>query len=549
MSTKKSGLRFCIFARVSTSGQAERGFSLADQETRGREYVEKLGGSVVRVIKGVESGTKAAEDRVLLNRMLAEARQGRFDAVWVIDRSRLSRSPGTTERTLAMLAMLACGLHTASGEVDLESEETEFLATMEAGAFKLAARLSRKRSIQNRQTLLAEGVPSLGRAPWGRKWRKQDKRWEVDPVAQRQAREMYRAYVVQGKSLKELSAQLNVPRTTLHKRLQSAGMHTLHCELGGKSYDLEVPSLLDPAQAAAIARRLRANATTMPGGRHRALLQGVVRCTCGSSLSHTSTAQGTQPVYRHLIATRREGCVRAVPAPMLEKSVLAAVGDMLSSKAKLQAAVRAALQDTASGTTDRRAELRDAEEEIKRLDAEQNRTLDLLTQVEQTAPAKARLLERLKKSSTRLDTLRKRLDALKRELGESSEGEPARVAEQLQALFGRVGPIMRLKPAQQRELLTLVCGRSGRASPHGIFVRQDAYGSGRKDLSWSWELRGVIAPMTGEFTHYEMSFERSGKPSLRPVTDDSMTERLARIAGKARKLKKSNRTRSWKATA
>src|SRR5258708_2877111 len=98
----KHNRRFAILARVSTKGQS-KGESLDEQVRRGRAYVEKCGGQVVRVFKGVESATRPLDERELLQRVLRDVERHAFDAVWVVDKSRLSRSPATTEVVLARL--------------------------------------------------------------------------------------------------------------------------------------------------------------------------------------------------------------------------------------------------------------------------------------------------------------------------------------------------------------------------------------------------------------------------------------------------------------
>src|SRR5438552_17094077 len=113
---KKSGKRFALLCRVSSAGQT-RGESLNEQERRGREYVRRHGGQVVRVFKGVESATRPASERELLQRVLREAERHAWSALWVIDKSRLSRSPGTTEVVQAQFAKLKIELHTGQGLV------------------------------------------------------------------------------------------------------------------------------------------------------------------------------------------------------------------------------------------------------------------------------------------------------------------------------------------------------------------------------------------------------------------------------------------------
>src|SRR5438309_3360100 len=117
----KIAKRSCaLLCRVSTKTQG-KGESLNEQERRGREYVRRHGGQVVRVFKGVESATRPASERELLQRVLREAERHAWSALWVIDKSRLSRSPGTTEVVQAQFAKLKIELHTGQGLVNIGS--------------------------------------------------------------------------------------------------------------------------------------------------------------------------------------------------------------------------------------------------------------------------------------------------------------------------------------------------------------------------------------------------------------------------------------------
>src|SRR5712691_3968562 len=92
----KAGKRFALLCRVSTKGQS-KGESLDVQEQRGRAYVKRHGGQVVKIYRGIESATKPTEQRQLLQRVLHDARTGTYDALWVLDKSRLARSAAAVE--------------------------------------------------------------------------------------------------------------------------------------------------------------------------------------------------------------------------------------------------------------------------------------------------------------------------------------------------------------------------------------------------------------------------------------------------------------------
>jgi len=86
------GLRFALYARVSTENQKEEGESLDTQIKMMREWVESIGGVASKEYKVQESAT-AGNDRPSLREMFTDASKGLFDAVMVVALDRLSRDP------------------------------------------------------------------------------------------------------------------------------------------------------------------------------------------------------------------------------------------------------------------------------------------------------------------------------------------------------------------------------------------------------------------------------------------------------------------------
>jgi hypothetical protein len=77
---------------VSTQAQENEGASLAAQERRYRELAALSGWVTVAELKGQESATKAAGERLVLQRLLSLLRLEPVDAIWVYEQSRLTRA-------------------------------------------------------------------------------------------------------------------------------------------------------------------------------------------------------------------------------------------------------------------------------------------------------------------------------------------------------------------------------------------------------------------------------------------------------------------------
>ncbi len=97
--TDQNPMRAIIYARVSTTDQ-----NPANQIRELEAYAEKQGWEVMQVIRDKVSGTKSANDRAGLRKVLDASRQGKYDVLlfWSLDR--LSREG--TRQTLDYLQTL-----------------------------------------------------------------------------------------------------------------------------------------------------------------------------------------------------------------------------------------------------------------------------------------------------------------------------------------------------------------------------------------------------------------------------------------------------------
>ena len=99
-----SALRVALYSRVSTVSQ--------DDEAQHQELVvlcERSAWAVVRTYRETASGTKSADQRPELKRLLLEAKQRRFDKVVVWSADRLARS---MRHLMCVLSELNdCGIH------------------------------------------------------------------------------------------------------------------------------------------------------------------------------------------------------------------------------------------------------------------------------------------------------------------------------------------------------------------------------------------------------------------------------------------------------
>ncbi len=86
-----AGLKCAIYARVSTTRQADNDISIPDQDAQGQRYIRERDGKHVRTY--VEPGASATTtDRPVYQEMLADAQAGKFDVVVTFALSRMFRN-------------------------------------------------------------------------------------------------------------------------------------------------------------------------------------------------------------------------------------------------------------------------------------------------------------------------------------------------------------------------------------------------------------------------------------------------------------------------
>jgi hypothetical protein len=310
---------------------------------------------------------------------------------------------------------------------------------------------------------------------------------------------------------------------------------------GEKTFILSIPSLLTPMRAAAIERQLKANLTIMPEHRHRSLLQGFVRCwSCGGNMSHSTSGDLRYGVYRHLPTSHHRGCTHQVPAPLLERDVVACCGELLASSAKLKAAIESALKDPTGDLKDAQVELSDVQTEIEKLEVAHKRCLDGLVYFDHSDRERKKLADEAKQISASLENLRGTYEALRVKLGKSSEQSPAQIAAQMRRLFGFQGlAVLSLSKEKRRELIALVVGRASKGAREGIYVRNAAILNGRP-AAWEWQLRGSLGLLAGTASRLDALHEAS-LGTLRLTGNTRNAERFAQLG-------RSNHTRlfSWR---
>lgn len=158
---KKGGIRVAIYLRVSTDRQAEKGFSLQDQEERlTGEAKERLKASrIYKIVDAGESGTDF--NRKGLNEILELAREGKIQHVLVTSLDRIGRDVIESLDYIRKLRYLGVKIIAAGTEADINTEEGLMTATIQ---FLLAELEDKRRT----KSSIAGRIQSFKSRHWGK---------------------------------------------------------------------------------------------------------------------------------------------------------------------------------------------------------------------------------------------------------------------------------------------------------------------------------------------------------------------------------------------
>jgi DNA invertase Pin-like site-specific DNA recombinase len=350
------GLRFAALTRVSTEKQERRGESLATQRAGIERDVARMGGSVVEWYSGQEHATPGWE-REQLDRLLADAARGRFDAVIVAYLDRWSRDNAQNKEGLNVFRRHGVRFYVSTMEMNLYDPQHRFVLGMNSEVGEMMAMQQSKKSLESRINRASRGWPAVGELPYGRTFDRKTERWNIDPAKQALVQEAARRYLA-GEKVQVIASLVGMNATQLHRTL-------MHC-CGGEwrqsfnsdklnirgTFYTPVPALLDDDTIRAIQERAGANRTyahgrLRKGGRaFRAYLLGrVIFCgDCGLALSGQAVRDKFL-YYRTSAGCHCRGRTSWVPASLIEAAVIEDLFQLFGNAERVRRAVEAATPD------------------------------------------------------------------------------------------------------------------------------------------------------------------------------------------------------------
>lgn len=199
--------RAVIYARVSTEGQAEKGFSLPEQLEACRAFAAERGYQVIGEFQDAESGTKA--EREGLDQVFALAEQGAFEKLLIKRLDRLSRG--------GMVQYVTMKSRFERRGVQVEYIDQKFddspMGRFGEGLMVLVAQLQREvilDSTKDGKTGRAKAHkvnPGGGMAPYG--YRYEADTYVPDPEERKIIEQIYHWYAVDKLGTKEIATRLS----------------------------------------------------------------------------------------------------------------------------------------------------------------------------------------------------------------------------------------------------------------------------------------------------------------------------------------------------
>lgn len=188
-------LLFAPLVRVSTEAQAKRGESLSTQRKQLKAAIDILGGEVYDWYVGQEHATPDQE-RKILEQLMRDAVDKKFDAVMVADISRWSRDNRKNKEYAEILRKNGIRFFVGTSEMNLNIPDQSLILGMGVEIAEYSAKTQAYKSIINRINKAKDGyLSSSGRVPYGRTFNKKTREWGIDERKWQAIKEAARQYL------------------------------------------------------------------------------------------------------------------------------------------------------------------------------------------------------------------------------------------------------------------------------------------------------------------------------------------------------------------
>ncbi len=198
-------MRAGLQIRVSTLEQAIDGYSLAAQEKKLKEYAQFKGYEIVGIYRD-DGYSGASLNRPGLRRMMSDIEADKLDIVLIYKQDRLTRSVKDLLNLLDIFDRHNVALYSITENIDLSSPFGRAALKMSATFSELERETIIERSKMGKDQKARQGeLMGNGKSPFGYKYDKSIKRFEIVPEEAEIVRNIYSLYI-KGMSIRQLNA-------------------------------------------------------------------------------------------------------------------------------------------------------------------------------------------------------------------------------------------------------------------------------------------------------------------------------------------------------
>ncbi len=426
-------LRVAPYARVSSQEQVVEGVSIDAQIAALKANAKIQGWEIVdEYIDGGYSG--GTDERPALKRLLADAKQKRFDIIAVCKLDRFFRNLRLLLNHLHGLEQLGIKFISTQEGLDTSTPYGKFAVQMMGVIAEFERGRIGERVRDSRRYLVSNGNWPGGKTLYGYRWLAEEKKWEVVLEEAETVQRIYHLYLDQKKGMDTIARILNDDDS--HTRngnpwktgtIRSILIHPVY--KGQHPMGIPIPAIIDE-NTWQLAQQKRENARTLVTDPKGWLLQGMCYCgQCGHILKCVHKRRQDQKYYacRGRIQPRivQDGDKRCdlpfVRADWLEWGVWRKVKEVLNDSDKLAECVNKALLELEERKARIGAEIVDVDGKLETLRKKMERLGMVFADGAMEESAYKSKLKQLKKQEASLVKCRHNIDPL--ELTELAELE------------------------------------------------------------------------------------------------------------------------------
>ena len=359
-------MRAVAYARYSTANQQET--SIAAQIEGIRAFCDRQGLELSPMLYIDEARSGMNTDRPGFQRLVADARDRKFDAVVVYDVSRGSRNIADWFYFRQEMQALNVKVFSATNQLGDVDDPNAFLIEMiSVGMGQHMVLQSRQKSIAGKRIRAGRGLFCGGNAPLG--YNIVDGHYVVNEAEARAVEHIFTRYAAgatYGQILEDLE-RMGV-RSKYGNRIERPGLNNIlnnerytgkfvwfdreerhmHRHVGRDNPDKiivedAIPPIIDQELFDQVQERLHSNRARIRPAYHDYLLSGKIRCgECGSAMSGITTRSKGHEYSRYICLGKRieKRCtLKNVNAAELEESVLQGIRDQLLNEDVIATAV------------------------------------------------------------------------------------------------------------------------------------------------------------------------------------------------------------------